>query len=364
MFVVYYEAVAGYTTVDVQTDGHVLTVTLDRPHRLNAFDETMCEEFERLWRAIALDDDVRAVVLRAAGDRAFSTGVDVDRPDLPAAGTPGRTGILAPAWAPRPTCAGNRWSAPCTAWPPGGAFYWINEADIVICSEDATFFEPHVSYGMTAALEPIGLLSKIPLGDVLRMALLGLDERLSPARALQIGLVTEVLRRDELWPRADELATVDRQPSPPWPCKARPCHLGGARCRPQGRRWIVACTTPSWATISRPAIPSGSTIPIGRRRSTTGSSDELRLGPADAAFRAELREFLRAELPPHWLGLIPGQEYASEFTLEFCRKLGERGLLDSRTGPPSTEGGEPPVGSSSSWARSCGGSANHGDRST
>ena len=49
--------------------------------------------------------------------------------------------------------------------------------------------------------------------------------------------------------------------------------------------------------------------------------------PSDAAFRTEIREFLAAELPPHWYGLIPGEEYASDFTLEFCRKLGERGLL-------------------------------------
>lgn len=61
-----------------------------------------------------------------------------------------------------------------------GAFYWVNEADIVICSEDATFFDPHVSYGMTEALEPIGLARRIPLGETLRIALLGLDERLPP----------------------------------------------------------------------------------------------------------------------------------------------------------------------------------------
>ena len=67
---------------------------------------------------------------------------------------------------------------------------------------------------MTAALEPIGLLQKIPLGDVLRMALLGSHERLSPARALQIGLVTEVLPREDLWPRADELAHLIAQQSP------------------------------------------------------------------------------------------------------------------------------------------------------
>ncbi len=90
----------------------------------------------------------------------------------------------------------------------GGAFYWINESDIVICSEDATFFDPHVTYGMTAALEPIGMTRRIPLGEVLRIALLGLDERLSPKRALEIGLVSEVVPRDQLWDRARALADI------------------------------------------------------------------------------------------------------------------------------------------------------------
>jgi enoyl-CoA hydratase/carnithine racemase len=90
----------------------------------------------------------------------------------------------------------------------GGAFYWINESDIVICSDDATFFDPHVSYGMTAALEPIGLARRVPLGEALRIALLGLDERLSPERALQIGLVSEVVPREKLWARGAELAQI------------------------------------------------------------------------------------------------------------------------------------------------------------
>jgi enoyl-CoA hydratase/carnithine racemase len=203
----------GYTTIELLVEDNVMTLTLNRPHRLNAFNEAMCEEFERVWKLAAFDDDVHAVVLRAAGDRAFSTGVDVDEPmyQPPNAWShrdPGaRLGPKANlCWKPV-VCAVHGMAA-------GGAFYWINEADIVICSEDATFFEPHVSYGMTAALEPIGLLQKIPLGDVLRMALLGLDERLSPARALQIGLVTEVLSRDELWPRADELAHAIARKSP------------------------------------------------------------------------------------------------------------------------------------------------------
>jgi enoyl-CoA hydratase/carnithine racemase len=88
----------------------------------------------------------------------------------------------------------------------GGAFYWINESDIVICSEDATFFDPHVTYGMVAALEPIGLRQRVPLPEVLRMALLGNDERIGAATALRISLVTEVTPLEQLWTRAHDLA--------------------------------------------------------------------------------------------------------------------------------------------------------------
>jgi alkylation response protein AidB-like acyl-CoA dehydrogenase len=49
--------------------------------------------------------------------------------------------------------------------------------------------------------------------------------------------------------------------------------------------------------------------------------------PADHAFREEVQAFLTAELPEHWYELIPGEEYASDFTMDFCRKLGEQGLL-------------------------------------
>jgi alkylation response protein AidB-like acyl-CoA dehydrogenase len=47
----------------------------------------------------------------------------------------------------------------------------------------------------------------------------------------------------------------------------------------------------------------------------------------DARFRHELRDYLRDELPARWRDLIPGEEPASDFTQDFCRKLGERGWL-------------------------------------
>jgi enoyl-CoA hydratase/carnithine racemase len=196
-----------YETIIYELSGHVATVTLNRPDKLNAFNQRMCDEFEDLWNAVRLDDDVHVVVLQANGERAFCTGVDV------------KEGYAFPAnvWSQRDPGVqlGPKYNQ---VWKPvvvalhgmvaGGALYWVNESDIVICSEDATFFDPHVSYGITAALEPSGLARRVPLGEVLRMALLGLDERMSATRAREIGLVSEVVPVSTLRARAAEIAAI------------------------------------------------------------------------------------------------------------------------------------------------------------
>jgi enoyl-CoA hydratase/carnithine racemase len=191
---------------DVGEDG-VATISLNRPDVLNAFNSSMLEEFAEIWATVKLDEDVRAIVLQAEGDRAFCTGVDVtaipkgsDNPWFEV--DPGT--YLSPkinrVWKPL-VCAVHGMAA-------GGAFYWLNEADLIIASEDATFFDPHVSYGMTAALEPIGMTRRMPLGEVLRIALVGLDERVSASRAEAIGLVNEVVPRDRLRSTARAFATA------------------------------------------------------------------------------------------------------------------------------------------------------------
>src|SRR6202008_677706 len=66
----------------------------------------------------------------------------------------------------------------CDLWKPviaavngvacGGAFYMLGESEFIIAAESATFFDPHVTYGMTAAFEPLHLLQQIPLHGLLR----------------------------------------------------------------------------------------------------------------------------------------------------------------------------------------------------
>jgi enoyl-CoA hydratase/carnithine racemase len=185
----------------------VATITLNRPQVLNAFDRRMCEEMRRAWRLVKDDPAVHAVVLRAAGDRAFCAGLDVKSSygqpdDVWNHEDPGE--LLSPKWQKvwKPVvCAVH---GMCTA----GAFYFVNESDIVICSPEATFFDSHVTHGMVSALEPVGLMRKIGLAETLRMALLGNDERVCAETALRLGIVTEIAPRAALWDRAHELAAA------------------------------------------------------------------------------------------------------------------------------------------------------------
>lgn len=192
--------------VQYALDEHVATITLNRPDKLNGIDGDMLAEIRRLWQVVRDDDDVHAVVFRAAGERAFSTGLDRvkgfvypdnvwNKPD------PGES--LDPkhfkCWKPV-ICAVNGMCA-------GGAFYIVGGSDIVVASPDATFFDPHVDFGLVAALEPISMLRRMPLGEILRVSLLGVEERMSADRAHQIGLVSEIVSGDRLWERAHELAS-------------------------------------------------------------------------------------------------------------------------------------------------------------
>src|SRR3954464_5872533 len=54
----------------------VATVTLNRPEVYNAFDMRMQRELQKVWRSLRGNDDVRAVILTGAGEKAFCTGID------------------------------------------------------------------------------------------------------------------------------------------------------------------------------------------------------------------------------------------------------------------------------------------------
>ncbi len=214
-----------FTTITVEIDeaAKVAVVTLDRPEAYNAFSPTMQEELKSTWRAFRSDDRVNAVVLTAAGDMSFCVGIDRNEAEFTnMAGDSRLYGTSNNFMYDDP--GDDLGPKSCDLWKPvicavngmacGGAFYMLAESDIIIAADHATFFDPHVTYGMAAVYEPMKMLQYMPLGEVLRMTLLGNHERMSAATAHRIGLVSEVCPADELMERARWVAdAIASQPA-------------------------------------------------------------------------------------------------------------------------------------------------------
>ena len=212
-------AVTTHETISVRMDDGVAWVTLERPEVRNAINQQMRDELRELWTAFRYDDDVRCIVLAGSG-HSFCTGIDRDE----AISDENNAAMAAGDFPGYPTPwvydDPGRDIGPksCDLWKPviaavhgiacGGAFYFLGEVEFVIASEDAVFFDPHVTYGMTAAFEPMQMMSKMPMQEVMRISLLGAHERMSAERAFQVGLVSEVVPRDELEERAAWAARV------------------------------------------------------------------------------------------------------------------------------------------------------------
>jgi enoyl-CoA hydratase/carnithine racemase len=195
--------------ITFEVDGTVATITLDRPDHLNAFDGPMAAEMTWAWEKVRDTDEIHAVVLQANGERAFCTGVDI-KSDTSWFVKHNVWNIVDPGAVLSPKFHHKVWKPVVVAvhgMCAGGAQYFLNEADIIICSDDAQFFDPHANAGIVSALEPIGMLARgVPLGDVLRWALMGTEERITAATALRLGLVTEVVPRPDLRERARAVA--------------------------------------------------------------------------------------------------------------------------------------------------------------
>jgi enoyl-CoA hydratase/carnithine racemase len=93
--------------------------------------------------------------------------------------------------------------------------------EIVIASDQAQFFDPHVSIGLVSGREVVRLARVLPRTVALRMALMGRQERMSAQRAYELGMVSEVVPHERLMERAREIAALA--------CKNAPLAVRGTR---------------------------------------------------------------------------------------------------------------------------------------
>jgi enoyl-CoA hydratase len=191
--------------VDLERDGAVATITINRPEALNAFNSAQLEALLARMGEVSGDADIRAIIITGAGERAFIAGADIKEMQ-------GKTALEAKAFAemgqavcaaiehaPQPTIAA------INGFALGGGCEIALACDIRLASAGAALGQPEVRLGI---LPGWGGTQRLPrlVGAGIARELIFTGRRVGAEEALRIGLVNAVYPAEELLPKARELA--------------------------------------------------------------------------------------------------------------------------------------------------------------
>jgi enoyl-CoA hydratase len=191
--------------IATETRGHVLLIGLNRPQKLNAFNEPMLAGLADAYTRYEADANLRCAVLFAAG-KDFTAGLDLASvmPGIEAGGPLWPSGGIDPV-----EISGKGRTKPVVIAMQGRVFTIGIElalaSDIRLCSDDATFAQLEIARGIF----PFGgatfrAPAQLGWGNAMRFLLTA--EPFGAAEALRIGLVQEVTPRDQLFDRAFSIA--------------------------------------------------------------------------------------------------------------------------------------------------------------
>jgi E-phenylitaconyl-CoA hydratase len=195
--------------------GGIARITLDRPEKGNSLTKPMERRCRAIWADVRDDPEVRVAIVGAAGEKHFSTGLDVTSVGEDGAVAENLPLEQAVFWSPRHNGVTKPVLCCVNGLAVGAGLHFVVDADIVLASENAAFMDTHVNVGMVGALENLGLAKRLPLGAALRMTLLGRRYRMPARRAYELGLVDELVATPAaLLPAALEMAGAILESSP------------------------------------------------------------------------------------------------------------------------------------------------------
>jgi enoyl-CoA hydratase/carnithine racemase len=200
-------------TVLVEHDGHLAHVILNRPEVLNAIDNTLATELAQACYALGSSDSVWCVILRGAGERAFSAGADLKA----------RRSFTPEDWAAQRLLLRDMFArlknvpqpmiAAVHGYALGGGTELAMLADFVVASEDAVFGLTEVSLGIIPGGGGTQNLPRM-IGRNRAKELIFSARRIPASEALQLGLVNHVVPRSALLEKATSLAEEIMRNSP------------------------------------------------------------------------------------------------------------------------------------------------------
>jgi 2-(1,2-epoxy-1,2-dihydrophenyl)acetyl-CoA isomerase len=192
--------IEGAEGLDVERDGDVVTVTMNRPEVMNAMTNEMFREFGRIFRDLHADESVRAIVLTGAGGN-FCSGADVGIQATRARGTSGSNPLRNLRRIKATFEAFHGCQHPVVAKvfgvAAGGGLNMALGCDLVYAADTARFSEVFARRGLTIDCGGSWLLPRqVGLHRAKELALLA--EVIDAAEADRIGLVNRILPEADL----------------------------------------------------------------------------------------------------------------------------------------------------------------------
>lgn len=192
-----------YSDIITTVQGHVATITLNRPDNMNTFTTNMATELDHALRALDTEQTIRAIILKGAG-KAFCAGIDVGE-------FPGKTAMEYQEWIGmmgRPMVTMNELRKPVIAQVQGIAAAigagLVAAADLAVVSERARFGLTAINVGLNCIGPSIPLTRCVGRKNALELLFFG--DMIDAAEAHRMGLVNRVVRHEELDDRTREWA--------------------------------------------------------------------------------------------------------------------------------------------------------------
>jgi enoyl-CoA hydratase/carnithine racemase len=192
-------------SVLLSREGAVLTITLNRPDRLNAWDAPMRAMLVRALEEAGRDDTTRAVVITGAGDRAFSAGQDLNEAtDFDADRAEAwieefRTLYRAVRSIEKPVVAA------INGVTAGSAFQFALLTDIRIGHAGVRMGQPEINSGIASITGPWIMREVLGLSRTIELTLTG--RMMDADEALRLGVLHQVVERGEVLARARTVAS-------------------------------------------------------------------------------------------------------------------------------------------------------------
>jgi len=188
-------------TVLYERDGHVATITYNRPEALNAINAELRADLNAAWEQFREDEEAWVGIVTGAG-RAFSAGADLKDQGGQQSGTfwevPSFTSLESGMEVWKPTIAA------VNGYALGFALTLVAACDFVIASDRAEFGFPEVRIGVPTIQGAVRMPKKVGWQNAMELLLIG--ERVDAARAKEMGLVWKVVEHDSLLDEAHALA--------------------------------------------------------------------------------------------------------------------------------------------------------------